>query len=83
MKNIKVLHYDRVNSSETIDVNNTRESRKYNTCHYWYCLNEWFKFQPNVYNRCHDLLMMFMNLKDIAILSIKSAYYHCAFIKIS
>ena len=40
MKNIKVLYYDRVNSSETIDVNNTRESRKYNTCHYWYCLNK-------------------------------------------
>ena len=26
-----------------------------------------FKFQPNVCNRCHDLLMMSMNFNDIAI----------------
>ena len=29
--------------------------------------------QPNVYNRCHDLLMMSVNLSDIAILNIKSS----------
>ena len=36
-----------------------------------------FKFQPNVYNRCHDLLMIFMNLSDIAILNIKGSEYRC------
>ena len=30
-------------------------------------------FQPNVCNRCHDLLMISINLTDIAILNIKSA----------
>ena len=45
-------------------------------CHYWYFLNKGFKFQPNVCNRCHDLLMMSMNLSDIAILCIKNADYH-------
>ena len=35
--------------------------------HYWYFLNYSFKFQPNVCNRCHDLLMMSINLSDIAI----------------
>ena len=29
--------------------------------------------QPNVYNRCHDLLMMSVNLSDIAILNIKGS----------
>ena len=29
-------------------------------------LNKGFKFQPNVCNRCLDLLMMSMNLSDIA-----------------
>ena len=29
-------------------------------------LNLSFKFQPNVCNRCHDLLMMPMNRSDIA-----------------
>ena len=32
-------------------------------CHYWYFLNYSFKFQPNACNRCHDFLMMSINLK--------------------
>ena len=36
-----------------------------------------FMFQPNVSNRCHDLLMMFMNLSDIAILNTKGFDYRC------
>ena len=31
-----------------------------------------FKFQPNVCNRCHDLLIMSVDIRDIAILNIKS-----------
>ena len=34
-----------------------------------------FKFQPNVCNRCHDLLIIYINLRDIAILNIKSVDY--------
>ena len=34
-------------------------------------------FQPYVCNRCHDLLMMSMNLSNIAILKIKNVDYHC------
>ena len=34
-----------------------------------------FKFQPNVCNRCHDSLMMFMSFSDIAILIIKGSDY--------
>ena len=45
--------------------------------HCWYFLNKGLKFQPNIINRCHDLLMMSMNLIDIAILNIKSADCHC------
>ena len=40
-------------------------------------LNKGFKFQPYVSNRCHDLLMMPMNLGDIAILKIRNASYCC------
>ena len=35
-----------------------------------------FKFQPNVCNRCHNLLMS-LNLSDIAILNIKGSDYCC------
>ena len=40
-------------------------------------LDKWFKFQPDVCNGCHDVLMMSMNLSDIAILSINDADYCC------
>ena len=41
-----------------------------------------FKFQPNVCNRCHDLLMS-MNHRDIAILKIKNVDYCCIITGIS
>ena len=43
----------------------------------WYFLNYSFKFQLNVCNRCYDLLMMSINLSDIAILNIKGSDYRC------
>ena len=74
---IKVLPYDRIDASERIDVNKTSPSKDCDICHYWYFLNYSFKFQPNVCNRCHDLLMMSVKLNDIAILNIKSSDYCC------
>ena len=52
-------------------------------CHYWYCLNKTFMFQPYVCNRYHDLLMMSMSIRYIAILKIKNGNYHCISIGIS
>ena len=46
-------------------------------------LDKGFKFQPNVYNGCQDLLMMPMNLSDIGILNIKSSNYCCIISEIS
>ena len=45
--------------------------------HYWYFLNNSFKFQPNACNRCHDLLMMSINLDNNAILNIRWSDYCC------
>ena len=40
-------------------------------------LNKGVKFQPNICNECHDLLIVSMNLSDIAILNIKTTEYCC------
>ena len=72
-----MLYFDRIDVSEGIEVNKARESKECDICHYWYFSNKSFKFQPNVCNGCHDLLMMSMNLSDIAILNVKSANYRC------
>ena len=75
MNNIKMLYFGRFDVSEGIDVNKTSKSKEGDICHYSYFLDKGFEFQPNVCNGCHDLLIMSMNLRDIAILNIKSADY--------
>ena len=72
-----MLYYDRIDISEGIDVNKTSGSKECDVFHYSYFLNYSFKFQQNVCNRCHDLLMMSVNLSNITILNIKNSDYHC------
>ena len=72
-----MLYFGRIDVFEGTDVNKTSASKECNICHYWSFLNKGFKFQPNVYDRCHDLLMMPMSLRDIVILNIKSGDYCC------
>ena len=49
------------------------KSEECDICHYWYFLQKGFKFQLYACNRCLDLLMMSMNLSDIAIVKVKNA----------
>ena len=49
----------------------------------WYFLDYRSTFQPNVCNNCHDLLMMFVNSSDIAMLNIKCSGYRCVISLIS
>ena len=72
-----MLYFERIDVSEGIDVNKTSALKECDICHYWYFLNNSFKFQPNVCNRCHDLLMWSTNLSDIAILNIKGSDSRC------
>ena len=78
-----MIYYDRIDVFKGIDANKTRESKECNICHYWYFLNKGFKFQPNVWNGCRDLVKMSMNLGDIAILNIKGSDYCCIINRIS
>ena len=66
-----MLYFNKIDVAVGIDVNKTSASTECDICHYWYFLNKGFKFQPNICNRCHDLLMMSINLSDIAMLNIK------------
>ena len=70
-----MLYCDRMDVSEGIDVNKTMTLKECDVCHYWFFLNYNFNFQPNVCNRFHDLLMMSVNLTDIAISNIKGSDY--------
>ena len=71
-----MLYFNRIDVSEGIGVNKT-SAKGCVICLYWYFLNCSFKLQPNVCNRCHDLLMISMNHSDIAILNIKGSGFRC------
>ena len=66
-----MLYFDRIDVSKRIDVNKKSKLKACNICHCWYFLNKGFKCQPYVCNRCHDLLIISMNLSHISILKLK------------
>ena len=70
-----MLYYDKIDVTEGTDVNKTHKSKECDVCHCWHFLHKGFMFWPNICNRYHDLLLMSVNLSDIAILSIKGANY--------
>ena len=74
---LQMLYFDRIDVPEGLDVYNTNASKECDICHHWYFLNHSFKFPPNFSNNCHDVLMMSMNLSDIATFNIKGSDYCC------
>ena len=66
MNIIKMLYYYGIEVSEGTDANKTIESKDCDIFRYWYFLDKGSKFQQNVCNRCHDLLMMSVNLYELA-----------------
>ena len=51
--------------------------------HYRYLKDVGYKFEPNVSNKCHNVLMTAYELKNIAILNVKGVYYRCILMSIS
>ena len=66
-----MLFHDRIDVSEGIDINKTSASKECDICHCWYFLD--IEFPRSICNGCHYVLMMSINLNDIAILSINGA----------
>ena len=72
-----MLYFDRIDFSEGIDVNKSSVSKECIIFHYCNFLDKGFKFKLDVWNGCRDVLIMFINLNDIAILSICVVDYCC------
>ena len=80
-----MLHHGKTVCSmiKDFDITKKSESKECDIYHYWYFLNMGFKFQTHVCNGCHNVLMMSINLNNIAILNFKGAEYHCIISRIS
>ena len=71
-----MLHYDRIDTSDGIDLAKSNNSKECMICHYWF-FNHGFKFQDSVCNSCHDLKMLSVNVSNITIIIVKNVDYRC------
>ena len=70
---VQMLEYDRIDISERIDVNKTSASNKCDICQYWYFKDIGFKYEPYLWNGCHDLMQKAMSFNDVAIIYVKGS----------
>ena len=52
---MKMLQYNKIDISEGIDINKTYAPKECIICHYWCFKDIGYKFEPHVYNGCHDI----------------------------
>ena len=64
-----MLYYDRIDISEGIGPAKSNSGKKCMICPYWF-FNHGFKFQGSVCNVCHDLMILCLNISDIAIMTV-------------
>ena len=69
-----MISYERIDKSNSINFNRTKESKECMICHYFY-FSEGFRYQPCVCNGCHDFNVYIQNLSDRFILTIKNVDY--------
>ena len=68
-----MLEYDKIVISGGIDANKTSLLKKYDICHNWYFKDIGFKYEPYIWNGCHDLMEKAMSFKNIAIVYVKGS----------
>ena len=78
-----MLEYDRIDSSEEIDVNKTSLSKECDICCYWYFKDIGFRYEPYLCNGCHDLMQKALSFNNIAIVYVKENAYRIHFWYIS
>ena len=66
------MSYERIEKIEGI--NFEKDESEYMICHYFYDSNG-FKYQPYVFNGCHDFSMTVQNLSDFFIVTVKNIDY--------
>ena len=77
-----MLYYDRIDISEGIDLTKSKRTKECMISCYW-LYNHGFKFQDSVWNGCHDLTILSVNISDIAIITVKNIDCCCIIHNIS
>ena len=77
-----MLYYNRIDIIEGIDSTKSNKSRECMSYRYW-LFNHGFKFQDYACNGCYDLVILSVNISDIAIITVKNFDYCCIIYNIS
>ena len=77
-----MLEYDRIDTSEGIDINKTNKSKECTLCHYWYFLHKNFSYGPYLCDDCYNFSQKSIDFKNIAIVHIKKNAYRIYFLYI-
>ena len=63
-----MVYCSRTDIFDSSDVNTSKTSKECMVCDFWYFVDKRYRFQGFVCNNCHNILMMSMDLSDIAII---------------
>ena len=69
-----MLYYNRIDTSEGVDLAKSNNSKECMICHYWF-FDHGVKFQDYLCNGCHDLSMLYLNISNIAIITVRNIDY--------
>ena len=75
----EMLEYDRLDISESIDVNKASLSKESDICHQWYFEDIRFKYETHLCNGCHDLMKKAMSFNNVANVYVKGSAYRVQF----
>ena len=70
-----MLYYKRIDINKGMDPAKSNSSKECMICHYWF-FNHRLKFQDSIFNSCHDLTMLSVNINHIAIITVKDVNYY-------
>ena len=72
---------NRINISESIDINKCEEtSRKCSLCKFYYFLDKNFKYGPYLCDGCYDMSMKAVSMQNLAIINHNRNYYRVIFV---
>ena len=79
-----MLEYDRIDISESTDVNKNKNiSRKCSLWKFYYFLNKNFKYGPYLCDGCYDMSMKVNSMQNLAIAYHGENAYHIIFVFMS
>ena len=68
-----MLEYDSIDISQEVDVNKTSSSKERDICHYLYFKDIDFRYEPYLWNGCHDLMQKAVSFNNVAAVYVKGS----------